>query len=390
VLLPLLFAPWRSREYAQSLGVALGVALPFLLIWPAALYLRDPHQFYVWFWLNNVGRYLGFSVPTLGASNDAGFWPKTLPWFAFPSLYLALASVWQRRHELGHNAPLQLGLVGFGVFLLVLLTSASARTSYGLPMLVALSLLAAPQTASLSIAWNRRLDWGARLLFGAIAMLLWGVWASMIMSHHTPHWGVLLRVLPAGFVMPMQPLSLTVAVLATLAWTGIWRVLPRLRERAMISLATGLTLCWLLAATLWLPWLDDAKSYRSVFVSMQSHLPKMGHCVASVSLGESERGMLDFFLGIQTLRRETHPHAACETLLVEAENLPDAATVGQEWRPVWAGQRPDDMHEHFWLYVRRQSSIHAPVLKVQSVCYMRQVVADSNGISARPSRPDAG
>ena len=155
LLLPLLFAPWRSRAYAQSLGMALGVALPFLLIWPVALYLRDPHQFYVWFWLNNVGHYLGFSVPTLGASNDTGFWPKTLPWFAFPSLYLALASVWQRRHELGHNAPLQLGLVGFGVFLLVLLTSASARTSYGLPMLVALALLAAPQTASLSAAWSR-------------------------------------------------------------------------------------------------------------------------------------------------------------------------------------------------------------------------------------------
>jgi len=164
--------------------------------------------------------------------------------------------------------------------------------------------------------------------------------------------------------MPLQPLSLTVAVLATLAWAGAWRALLRLRERAMISLAAGLTLCWLLAATLWLPWLDDAKSYRSVFVSMQPHLPEMGHCVASVSLGESERGMLDFFLGIQTLRRETHPHADCETLLVEAENPPNAATVGQEWNPVWSGQRPDDMHEHFWLYVRKQLSRHAPVLKV--------------------------
>jgi 4-amino-4-deoxy-L-arabinose transferase-like glycosyltransferase len=359
VLLPVLFAPWRTRAYARSLALATVAALPLLLIWPTALYLRDPHQFYVWFWLNNVGRYLGFSVPVLGASNEPGLWLKTLPWFAFPALYLALASVWLHRRELSQHVALQVGLVSFGVYFAVLQSAASERTSYGLPLLVALALLAAPQTATLSAAWNRRLDCGARLLFGAIAMLLWGIWASMIATGHAPPWNALTRVLPADFVMPLQALPLTAAGLATWLWLALWRRLPSLRERAIVSLAAGLTLCWLLVATLWLPWLDVAKTYRGVFTAMQIHLPLTRRCVESVNLGESERAMLDYFLGLRTARRELHLHPNCDVLLVEAASAPDLATLGSVWRPLWTGERAGDLHEHFWLYARRDAPAQA-------------------------------
>ena len=248
--------------------------------------------------------------------------------------------------------PLQLGLVSFGVYLAVLLTSASARTSYGLPMLVALALLAAPQVATLPAGLSRWLDWGARLLFGALAVLFWGVWGSMIVTGHAPHWAFLTRVLPADFVMPFQPLAVAVAALATLAWLAAWLGLPRLYERAIVSFVAGLTLCWLLFATLWLPWLDDAKSYRSVFVAMQPSLPVTRNCVASVNLGESERAMLDYFLGVQTLRREIHPDAACDVLLVEGATQSPPASPGMAWQAAWQGARPGDTHEHFWLFVR--------------------------------------
>ena len=352
LLLPLLFQNWRSKAYARSLGVAFVVALPWLLIWPIALYLRDPHQFYVWFWLNNVGRYLGFSVAELGANNEPWFWPETLLWFAFPASFLALASVWQRRHEIRRSAPLQLGLVSFGVYLTVLLTSASARTSYGLPMLVALALLAAPQAATLPAALSRRLDWGARLFFGALAALFWGVWGSMIATGHAPHWTFLTRVLPADFIMPFLPLAVGVAAVATLVWLAAWYGLPRLYERAIVSFVAGLSLCWVLFATLWLPWLDNAKSYRSVFVAMQPHLPIQRNCVESIGLGESERGMLDYFLGVQTLRREIQPDIDCDVVLVEGSAGTPPGPPGPAWHQAWQGGRPGDNKEHFWLFVR--------------------------------------
>lgn len=352
LLLPLLFSTWRLRVYARSLGVALLAALPWLLIWPIALYDRAPHLFYVWFWLNNVGRFLGFSVPELGAGNEPWFWPKTLPWFAFPALLLALFTLWRQRARIAGSAPLQYGLVAFVVYLAVLLASASARTAYGLPMLVALAVLAAPSVNTLPNGWNRYGDIAARLLFGAIAVLLWMVWSIMIATGHAPEWHFLTRVLPADYRMPFNPLTFALALAATLAYFASWYWLPRLAARAVVSMAAGMTLGWLLFAMLWLPWVDDAKSYRSVFVAMQPHLPAQRRCVESSGLGESERGMLHYFSNVLTLRREIHPNGNCDVLLVEgsADNPP--AHLAPDWRQVWQGERPGDNQEHFWLFVR--------------------------------------
>jgi 4-amino-4-deoxy-L-arabinose transferase-like glycosyltransferase len=61
LLLPLLHRHWRTRAYLLLLLTAAGAALPWLLGWPLALYLRSPELFGVWFWDNNVGRFLGSS-----------------------------------------------------------------------------------------------------------------------------------------------------------------------------------------------------------------------------------------------------------------------------------------------------------------------------------------
>ncbi len=271
--LPLLFRNWRRRTYACVLLVAAAVALPWLLIWPTALYLRSPQLFYDWFWLNNVGRFLGFSVPRLGASNEPWFWLTTLPWFAFPALPLAMSSVWQQRREFSRSPPLQYGLVAFTVYLAVLLVSASARNAYGLPMLVALALLAAPAVANLPDRLSRYLDAASRFLFTGLACFVWGVWIILTVTGHAPGWKFLARALPVDFAMPYMPVVFAFAMIATLAYLLAWFWLPRIRGRAIVSMAAGTTLCWLLLATLWLPWVDAAKSYRSVFLAMQPNLP---------------------------------------------------------------------------------------------------------------------
>jgi len=352
LLLPLLFGTWRLRVYARSLGIALLVALPWLLIWPILLYERAPHLFYVWFWLNNVGRFLGFSVPELGAGNEPWFWPETLPWFAFPALPLALYTLWRQRARITGSPPLQYGLVAFAVYLAVLLVSASARTAYGLPMLAALALLAVPSVQALPNRWNRYSDIAARLLFTAIAALMWTVWSIMMATGRAPAWHFLTRVLPADYHMLFNPLTFALALAATLAYFASWRWLPRLAARAVVSMATGITLGWLLFSMLWLPWVDEAKSYRSVFESMQPYLPAQRRCVESSGLGESERGMLHYFSNVLTLRREIHPNVDCDVLLIEgaADHPPSPATPG--WRQVWQGERPGDNQEHFWLFVR--------------------------------------
>lgn len=97
LLLPLLFHPWREASYGRALAIACTASAPWLLIWPAALLHRSPQLFMEWFWLNNVGRFVGFSVPLLGAEHSRWFWLTTMPWFAFPALPLAMVSLWRQR-----------------------------------------------------------------------------------------------------------------------------------------------------------------------------------------------------------------------------------------------------------------------------------------------------
>ncbi|MDN8699386.1 hypothetical protein Q0L83_14520, partial [Staphylococcus aureus] len=78
----------------------------------------------------------------------------------------------------------------------------------------------------------------------------------------------------------------------------------------------GVSLSWMLMSNLLLPWVDYAKSYRSVFYSMETALPHNFDCMASKDLGESERAMLRYFAGITTYRQENQPDVQCDLLLV--------------------------------------------------------------------------
>jgi 4-amino-4-deoxy-L-arabinose transferase-like glycosyltransferase len=357
VLLPACFQNWRDRSYFHALVIALLAALPGLLIWPIALYFRSPSLFMDWFWLNNIGRFLGFSVPLLGAPHKQGYWIQTIPWFTFPALPLALTTLWHQRRTLLSNAPMQFSIVLFSVLMTVLGLSASARPNYALPLLLPICLLAAPAAVTLSSRVDHLWNWSARILFSSLAVGIWSVWAVMIARGTAPDWPFLGRYLPADFVPQLGFDDIAIApILTLLAAAVIWRQ-PRIQGRGIVSWVIGLTLCWALVSTLWLEWIDYAKSYRSVFTSMQSAFPHKHRCIASSGLGESERAMLRYVLGINTQRKEITPTADCDLLLINgtAETPPRNVDLSH-WKLAWEGARPCDLRERFWLF--KKADVH--------------------------------
>lgn len=359
LLLPACFRNWRERTYLRALAVALLAVLPWLLIWPIALYLRSPSLFIDWFWLNNIGRFVGFSVPMLGSPHAKGFWTHTIPWFTFPALPLALVTLWRHHRTISTNAPIQFSIVVFAVLIAVLGLSASARPNYALPLLLPVCLLAAPATLALSVRVDRFWDWSARVLFGTLAAVIWSVWVLMAVWKMPVHWPLLDRHLPRDFIPPLDFDGVVVAPLLTLlAITIIWRQ-SKTQGRGIVSWVTGLMLCWALVSTLWLEWIDYAKSYRSVFASMQSALPHKYRCIASSGLGESERAMLSYVLGINTQRQEIKPTAGCDLLLINgtAGSPPCGSNMGN-WKLVWEGARPSDLRERFWVFSDTQAPRH--------------------------------
>ena len=126
----------RTRRTLLALLIALIAALPFLTIWPTLLYLNSPDLFREWFWQNNIGRFLGFSVDRLGAPNDPlYFLSHLLPFFLFPAFPLACLAIIMGacRGDWRHTSrivPLALCVRG----LCILLASATARAVYLLPL----------------------------------------------------------------------------------------------------------------------------------------------------------------------------------------------------------------------------------------------------------------
>jgi hypothetical protein len=102
-----------------------------------------------------------------------------------------------------------------------------------------------------------------------------------------------------------------------------------------------------------MPWLDYAKSYRSVFDAMP--VPDGTNCISSLGLGESERAMLDYYAGHVTIRQEVRPAEAarCDTFLIQGY-----APIGTEnidlrgWEKIWEGARPGDTWQRFWMFHR--------------------------------------
>ena len=351
LLLPLVFRHWRNRGYLLCLATALLAAAPWLTIWPTLLYLRSPELFREWFWINNLGRFLGFA--NLGPGSDHWSYLKILPWFAWPALPIALWTLWQGRRTVFRQAEIQLALSVFLVMLAVFSMASDARELYALPMLLPLSLLAAPGVSSLRRGAASALNWFSIMTFGVIAGVFWFFWFAMISGHPAARAKHLLKLQP-GYVPSFEPLHFGIALLATLAWLFIIfraRALPR-NPRAVLNSATGITLVWVIMMTLWLPWLDAGKSYRSMIFSMQQALPDRNACISSSKLGEPQRALLEYYVGILTRRVETHQGIECDLLLVQGFARNPESPPGPEWNKTWEGNRPGDKSERYWLFQR--------------------------------------
>ena len=108
-----------------------------------------------------------------------------------------------------------------------------------------------------------------------------------------------------------------------------------------------MTLIWILAMTLWLPWLDSGKSYRNMVASLKHAMPKHYDCVGYDYVGDSQRAMLHYFGGIivRADRKER-----CDLRLVQGDRLSKPLLDETRWEKIWEGSRKGDKSEHFRLY----------------------------------------
>jgi len=338
---------WRSRTFYATLGVALLSALPWLAVWPTLLYLYSPELFAEWAWQLNIGRVMAHARGE-GDYSEIFYYLTMLPWFAWPAFPLAVWAVWEARRKIAQTAEFQLLLAIFGGMLVALSLAPRINDLAALPMLLPLTLLATAALFTLRRGAANALDWFGIMTFALIAILLWWGWTGLLVDSpaHITH---MLKDYRPGFVPRLQVNQFWIAVFVTVLWMVlVWRVGRSIR-RSVINWAAGITLLWLLAVTLWMPWLDNSKSYRVMVESFQKALPASFNCVSGVQVGESQRAMLQYFGGV-TVRAQ--PRAECDLMLVQGNGSNPHNEDPQRWNKIWEGGRPGDKGEHYWLYQR--------------------------------------
>ena len=348
-LLLLAFAQWRSRRYLRVMALAALIAIPPAAIWMVALYARSSNLFNEWLVINNFGRFLGLT--NIGPHNPPGYYVYTLLWYALPALPLAgfaLWAAWRRPGTEAARREMQLPTLLAAVVASVLGIASDSRELYLLPLMLPLSLLAARGIPWLPATGVRAMSSGARWGLGIAALVIWLGWLALVTGFPAQVHSVLLAYQP-GFAPRFLWIHLSLAIAATLL-AGLALVRPTESSgHALTQWAAGLTLCWALLATLWVPFFDAGKSYRAMIQSLATQLPNRG-CVASLHLGEPQRGLLVYFARVTTVRLEAVPDAQCETLLVQGWRTTGAPPPMPDWVAVWEGARPGDLKELYRLY----------------------------------------
>jgi 4-amino-4-deoxy-L-arabinose transferase-like glycosyltransferase len=356
VLLPS-FGAWRNRRYAAAIGLALLIAAPLIAAWPLALYFRDPHLFSQWRDAQDIARFFGRTADS--PSVEVFYYVKNLPWFAWPALPLALWTLWirLRGYHGGLATPgVELPATMAVVFLVVLSTSAAEpRALVAMPLLLPLSLLAAAEVDTLKRGFSGALDWFGILTFGLSALLVWGLWLESRWHGLPEPVARIFHDTQPGFQPPVQVLPLLVSIFLSLLWVALVRPARRSNRRTLLNWAAGMTLVWGLYMTIWLPYLDSRRSYRPVAESLAVHLPA-GTCIASHNLGEPQRALLEYFIGLVTVRDELEPGHQCKALLLQAARDDSVVPPDSAWEKVWEGRRRGDDTERYLLFRRKDGA----------------------------------
>lgn len=338
---------WRTSILA--LLAALGIATCVAMLWLLPLGIHAPSTLDQW-WQFETSQFGRQNQPLKTATEYLGI----LPWYAWPAMPLAGWTLWSRRRTLG--APtLLLPLFGFFSILLGLSVSQDARSAPALLLLPPLVLLAVPGLPTLRRGAANAMDWFGVMTFSLFAALIWIGWSAMVFGWPERLARQVVRLEP-GFVGSFDLAPFALALAATLIWIGMIASSPRSPFRGMTHWVAGVTLFWVLATSLWLPWIDYGKTYRPLAASLAAALPSERACLAGVGLGDAQRASLEYFSGIVTVPGNSVSGQHCNWLLTQGTRRSDDHAPGEGWEVVWQGNRPGDRSEKFRLYRRNTSA----------------------------------
>lgn len=364
----LVLPAYRTRRYASALAWAVLAALPWVVIWPLMFWHASEPLFVEWFWDNNFGRFFGFVH--LGGERKS-YWNDltsliglTFPagWLAVGALVAQLRQGGLRRFLSEHPEQAMLWLYS-GLFVMTLVVSSAIRDIYMLSLFPAIAVLGAGVRLP---AWLEKTWSGAALvLMSALGLFLWARWGLQLTGNGHVAAGPIGKWLPLDYVLPFSP----GLVLAALVIAGLWitAIVHRRELGALVFGFAGLMFVWGTLSTLLLPWINEARSYRTPFAALRESLAHVAPaasagasatnaCIGSFNVGESERAMLDYFIDVRPVQLPDLSQASRCGVLLLLDKANARIPAPQGWREIWQGGRAGDTNERFRAFVAPAAS----------------------------------
>ncbi len=341
LLLALLFKPWRTISFAKVFMTAVLITLPIAGSWLALLQIHHPAIFSQW--IDSI-------LHTFNLRNHSYFL-RILGWYAWPALPLALWGLWRNRDHLLSKPKFQLMLVFFICSLFFLGASAQNKDINAMPLLLPLVALGAGSVEHLKRGAASALNWFGITVFGLIGFLIWLGWIAM-MTGHPAKIKERMQFLSGSMTADFQWLMLLPAILVTAIWLFTCLRAKQGNRSTVTNWAVGITFAWALLMSLWLPWIDSAKSYESVFTTIYNKLPENTNCVNSLGVGQSQRMLFSYYTNINLKPVENAESLSCNYYLIQDERGVAKMQPGEEWTLIWRGKRAADRKESFRLFQR--------------------------------------
>jgi len=342
---------WQSKRYLLTLIGAIVVSLPLLILYPLVLSKTNPEWFDIWFNHYSLGVFGGFHQ--IQTAFNLPYYLKNLLWFALPAWPLA---AWTLSRTRIHDKNWGILSLSWLVIMTALLAINPQRLQDNLVWLLPpLALLGAAQLDGLRRGAVAFINWFGIMAFGLIAVFLWLGFFAMNYG-----WPTKLAERAAYFspyyIPDIDPIPMAVALLFTPLW--LWAITRKnIRGRqAVTNWAAGVTLAWALLMTLFLPWLNAAKSHAPVVHQMEAALSfelkqKLSDGLECISIdGQDQRTRIAWtqYSHIKT----TTDNASCRYRLIR-----QAANIGAPsgWQTLWQGARPRNKAETF-LFLEKTSA----------------------------------
>jgi 4-amino-4-deoxy-L-arabinose transferase-like glycosyltransferase len=283
---------------------------------------------------------------------------RLLAWFTWPAWPLALWTVWRWRDHLSNrHISIPLGCAGVSLLACIAMGSSERALMLGLPPLAVLAAFALP---TLQRSTAAAIDWFSVCFFTAFAAAIWFVYVSMQTGVPAQPATNIARLAP-GYVPSFSAVALAFASLGTLAWLWLvkWRT-GRNRHplwKSLVLPASGVALCWLLAMTLLLPPLDQARSYRSLVQRVAKLVPKSG-CIAAPGVTRAQAAALEY-LGDYRVDAVTPASTTTCPFLLVMETRQETRPPGAGWK-LLARERRNTSDEEITAVYRRAAPAPRP------------------------------